>query len=277
MNSPVETLIPVVESSGFTLVEEDDVAFSLSLCREINRIYGSYQSGDLEGNESVHLGLALTGQILSTLARSVSKGMPAMRIEVAWAQTAEMMAVMFGESIARTKGRFARQQLEKGSASVGAVQFAPAAAAIAQSGTAPGPACVDLSGSPQEESTPISAPGSNSSQPIAEAPGTQHGDRRSFKRCLQWAGGRPVWAQLLLGVFGCIATAALIDLPVVLLLLFSNVALQLSTIYAVGAAAGWWVHRKRLHRLSDRDPVPSSNPLSWGSWNGRASPTCTAR
>jgi hypothetical protein len=29
----------VMEKPGFTLVEEDDVAFSLSLCREVNRIY----------------------------------------------------------------------------------------------------------------------------------------------------------------------------------------------------------------------------------------------
>lgn len=86
----------VVEPAGFTLVEEDDVAFSLQLCREVHRLYGDYQDGALPGDEYVLAGLAVTMEMLATLSRSVRDGMPAMRITVAAAQTREMLAVMFG-------------------------------------------------------------------------------------------------------------------------------------------------------------------------------------
>lgn len=85
----------IVEPSGFTLVEEDDVAFSLGLCREVHRIYGDYQDGNLPSTESVLAGLTVTVEMLAVLGRSVKDGMPAMRITVAAAQTREMLAVVF--------------------------------------------------------------------------------------------------------------------------------------------------------------------------------------
>jgi hypothetical protein len=92
-----ELLEPVVESPGFTLIEEDDVAFSLRLCREVNRIYLEYQEGRLPSSAEVQAGLAVTMEMLAVLSQRVTDGMPGMRITVAAAQTREMLAVVFGQ------------------------------------------------------------------------------------------------------------------------------------------------------------------------------------
>ncbi len=85
----------LAETSGFTLVEEDDVAFGLGLCREVHRLYNDYQDGHLPGTEAVRAGLMVTVEMLAILSRSVREGMPSMRIMVAAAQTREMLAVVF--------------------------------------------------------------------------------------------------------------------------------------------------------------------------------------
>ena len=86
----------LAQPAGFTLVEEDDVAFTLSLCREVHRIYGRYQEGALTGAEPLQAGLVLTIEMLAALSLRIETGMPAMRITVAAAQTREMLAVLFG-------------------------------------------------------------------------------------------------------------------------------------------------------------------------------------
>ncbi len=85
----------LAEPTGFTLVEEDDVAFSLRLCREVHRLYNDYQEGDLPSTDPVRAGLMVTVEMLAILSRSVHDGMPAMRIMVSAAQTREMLAVVF--------------------------------------------------------------------------------------------------------------------------------------------------------------------------------------
>src|SRR5579864_1063038 len=87
---------PVV-SAGFTLVEEDDVAFTLSLCREVHRIYGGYQDGSLAATDSLKGGLLITIEMLAALTNTIDGGMPSMRIAVAATQTREILAVMFDE------------------------------------------------------------------------------------------------------------------------------------------------------------------------------------
>lgn len=87
---------PTVESPGFKLVEEDDVAFSLGLCREIQRIYIAYHDGDLTPTDGVRDGLALSLEMLTVLRGTVTEGMPAMRLEVAAAQAREIFGVLFG-------------------------------------------------------------------------------------------------------------------------------------------------------------------------------------
>lgn len=93
---PADSVTPV-DQGAFTLVEEDDVAFSLQLCREVHRIYGQYQDGGLPSTDSMLAGLVVTVEMLAALSRMVREGMPAMRITVAAAQTREMLAVGFGQ------------------------------------------------------------------------------------------------------------------------------------------------------------------------------------
>lgn len=85
----------VVEPNGFTLVEEDDVAFALSLCREVNRLYGLYQEGRMQASPPLEGALMVSIEMLALVARTVTTGMPAMRITVAGAQLREMMSVVF--------------------------------------------------------------------------------------------------------------------------------------------------------------------------------------
>ena len=93
--SPAVTSQELLEEQGFTLVEDDDVAFSQSLCREVHRIYGDYLDGALAVTESVWAGLSLTLEALSSLCGTVREGVPAVRLEVASAQAREMHRVLF--------------------------------------------------------------------------------------------------------------------------------------------------------------------------------------
>ena len=267
----VDSYTPVVESNGFTLVEEDDVAFSISLCREIHRIYGSYESGELDADHSVHLGLSLTVQILATLANTVTKGMPAMRIEVASAQTREMMAVLFAEPLFPQKGRAGRRQLDgRCSRPVSPPLEATNPKAIPAPDRAPA-SLPTMPGTSGPATTP--APTAYPSGPADEPARPTHPDRLS-----RWFQARSLMVRILLGVLGCGLAAVLIDLPIAVLLLFFNLFVPISIGYlAVGAAARWGYRRHRRRTISQEVRVLSSNPLSWLAWNGKASPTCAAR
>jgi len=284
--APSETLTPIVESSGFTLVEEDDVAFSVSLCREVNRIYGSYESGELEADHSVHLGLSLTVQMLARMSSTVTKGMPAMRIEVASAQTREMMTVLFGEPLLPQRGRAARRQVEgRCTRPVGLASELTAPKAITATnnffygdislGEQRRPGEITTGGSPADL-TPspvhLDAPPAPDLQPSRSA-------RSPLKqRFGRWFASRAVMIRILLGMLGCGMAAVIIDVPIVMLLLFSNLLAPLSIAYGAIALTAWWANKRRLTRASGREvPVLSRNPLSWSAWNGKASPTCAAR
>jgi hypothetical protein len=94
---PTETVEALPVEAGVTLVEEDDVAFSLNLCREVHRLYGEYLTSGLPATESLKAGLMMTVEMLAILSNSVQAGMPAMRITVAAAQVTELLAVIFDE------------------------------------------------------------------------------------------------------------------------------------------------------------------------------------
>ncbi len=94
------TLSSVGENAGFTLVEDDDVAFSLALCREIRLIYDDYQDGVLTANDSLRSGLNLTIEMFGMLRGTVTNGMPALRLEVGAAQAKEMLLTMFDPDVA---------------------------------------------------------------------------------------------------------------------------------------------------------------------------------
>jgi hypothetical protein len=94
MNTAIEA---IAAPSGFTLVEDEDVAFTLRLCREVNRIYGRYHENGLSSTDPLLTTLAMTAETLAALSKVVKDGMPGVRITVAAAQTREMLVVMFAQ------------------------------------------------------------------------------------------------------------------------------------------------------------------------------------
>lgn len=91
------TTFPVLEASGLTLVEQDDVVFSLSICHEVDRIYCSYQDRELQASENLRSALSVTLRMLACLEGAVIEGMPALGLQVATAQAREMCGVLFGD------------------------------------------------------------------------------------------------------------------------------------------------------------------------------------
>lgn len=113
-SSPVQTAQPVAGTPGFTFVEEDDVLFALSLCREVHRIYGRYHEGSLDATENVWAGLSLTLEMITALQSRVTDGMPAMRLRVAVTQAEEINTVLFGHRLAAGRGLDAARRLALG-------------------------------------------------------------------------------------------------------------------------------------------------------------------
>lgn len=159
----------VVQAPGFTLVEEDDVAFSLQVCREVHRIYGEYQDGRLPSTDSMLAGLMVTVEMLAVLSRRVRDGMPAMRITVAAAQTREMLAVGFGQDpMQQPVRRRLREQYRT-----------LVADAVGMSGarfSSPAPAPGQLAPAPGDAGTPDVAPAPDAGR------GRRSGLRRLFGR-----------------------------------------------------------------------------------------------
>jgi hypothetical protein len=97
----LEAEMPAIRSA-VTIVEQEDVAFALGLCREVHRIYGDYLEGRVYSNEPLEAGLMMTIEMLAILSGSVDSGMPAMRIGVAAAQVTEMLSVLFNRNWVET-------------------------------------------------------------------------------------------------------------------------------------------------------------------------------
>ena len=102
---PAETPKDLATKPGFTVVEDDDVSFGIALCREIHRLYGLYQAGELPATDSVRDGLLLTTEMFSTLQNSVTDGMPALRLQVGAAQVREMVGALFGYDLPTRRSR----------------------------------------------------------------------------------------------------------------------------------------------------------------------------
>ena len=255
MDSSAEALTPVVENGGFTIVEQDDVAFALSLCKEIHRIYGSYQSGELEpGDDSVRLGLLLSSQMLSTLGGAVTKGMPAMRLEVATAQTREMVAVLFGEPITARKPRSGRARVEPR-----CQRQLGTPGPSAKHTVAPGPEAIAALGEGSQSNSgqppaAVKEPSATGEADFGSPTGSEAGARPRthvslLARARQAFGRSPVIIRVLLGILGCGLAAVLIDVPLVILLLFSNLFLPLTLSFVCIAALAPRATRSRISRL----------------------------
>ena len=89
-----------VDHAAFAVesVSDEDVRYTLDMCREINRIYQTYQDGCIDASAALMSGLVMTRDMLKAMSAKVTVGMPAMRIAVAAAQTEEIVAVLYGQA-----------------------------------------------------------------------------------------------------------------------------------------------------------------------------------
>jgi hypothetical protein len=218
---------PVVENPGFTLIEDDDVAFSISLCREIHRIYGTYQDGELEATDSVRAGLNLTTEMFAVLQNTVTDGMPAMRLEVGAAQAREMMAALFGEGFPSSKSREVRSGRSRSCGRRNSPALGGGSrhrAAIAETIEAvPAPAITPLALPSEPRWTEQPEVGFERS---AAHPSRAHRAFRSLFRTL-------------LAIIAVCVGAVLIDVPFAVLALYPNHFLPLSVAFlTVGLGAG---------------------------------------
>lgn len=212
------TLTPIVESNGFTLVEEDDVAFTLSLCREIYRIYGTYQDGDLAADETVRTGLLLTVEMFSALKRGVRDGMPAMRIEVAEAQVREMMATLFGQLVPGRKERPRARQVGPSVTDLRDRSLGTPVAAAA--------ACAPLRELAERSEEPPAV------LPDPEVPSPPVPETRPRPRAWKVA------AKVVATLVGCVVVAVLINVPLAVLALFPNEVAPIGAGFVVAGVAG---------------------------------------
>jgi hypothetical protein len=230
-NCPVSTIDPgvsVVEDDGFTLVEEDDVAFTLALCREIHRLYGSYEDSELPADEQVWAGLDLTRQMVLTLQSSVTSGMPSMRLRVASAQVREMLAVLFGvepgPERSGLKGAIQEIRLDQPELTEGA---SPVPAAVPAALTAPA-----APASPAPDST------------AARVAGDEIAAHQSRTMAL-WH-GLPVVAQFVTGILLCFVAGALLNVPIAIMALFPNHLTIIGIVYAAIGLRAWQWHPSRF-------------------------------
>jgi hypothetical protein len=86
---------PATDVARIGLAEDDDVAFSLRLCREIDRIYDAYQEGGLDDGHNTWAGLRITLEMLNVLQNTVTHGVTGMRLQVAIAQVREINQGLF--------------------------------------------------------------------------------------------------------------------------------------------------------------------------------------
>jgi hypothetical protein len=205
--SPMPAPISEVDSNGFTLVEEDDVAFTLVLCREVNRIYGNYQDGELVPSENVWAGLSLTLKMLTSLQGAVVDGMPSMRLQVASAQAREMHAVLFGElPSSRGQGRLA---------GIGAPKE-----------TGDGRLALHQVPAQKQLTSPESAIGTRDQSDDGPRPLDQRIPVGAFQRWRQrwaaWLASRSSPVRMLIGLAICCVIATLIDVPFAVVALFPS-------------------------------------------------------
>jgi hypothetical protein len=272
MNSPVAVLTPITENAatltlvtedygavtpvvenGFTLVEEDDVAFSLSICREINRIYGTYQEGDLPHSDPMRAGLVLTMEMFATLKKTVHDGMPAMRIEVAQAQAREMMATMFGLLSPSRRPRSLTHGRERHPVAARTPAIAPVRNVVPQVGRTGWP--YDQLKELAERSA-VAAPGTGEGDEVQTPPSAASpqsvvirtpGNEAAPSRQRSVVRPRSLVARVLLTLLRCCLAAVLIDAPFALVASFPSLLLpSLAALVGACATAVWYrVLRRR--------------------------------
>lgn len=220
IESPLNPAPSILGVPPITLTEDDDVAFSLSLCREVNRIYGAYAAGDLAVSENVLAGLRLTENMLLALATTVVDGMPGMRLEVATSQVREMNHVLFGISGAVGRAAFAPGELGR----------------------------LLTAAEPSRPELPAAISGAGPAAPAPCPPRSDGGGRwrKPWER-------RGLVARVLIGLLGCLTAAVCVDIPFTAMALFPDLVLPLAVGFLAGPTLLYGLYR--LHSVRRSPPM----------------------
>jgi hypothetical protein len=229
---PVETPKDLAKKPGFTVVEDDDVSFGIALCREIHRLYGMYQAGELPAADSVRDGLLLTMEMFSTLQNTVTDGMPALRLQVGAAQVREMVGALFGYDLPTRRSRELGPDRHRGRRTNRAVVASHPRHAIDRA--APDP----VQGDPKElveqnppvspEEAAVGPDASSVAEPLAGPPAPT---RSQPARVARYWVQLPLAVQVVATLIGIVLAASLIDAPFAIVALFPNFLFPLTALF----------------------------------------------
>lgn len=238
------------------LIEDDDVAFALTLSREIDRIYGRYLGGDLAPADDLGRALRLTGHALIMLRGAVTKGMPAMRIEVAGAQAREMLTVLFGDTVPASGSLVASGG--PGSIGLGAPwstdgsdRFGGAGSALASGGAGRPPLVAAPTPPTHPSEPPVAVPGRLGVTTVA-------GRLRPVE---QFVDGQRLFVRLVLELICYCIVGALIDVPVAVIALFPAEFVPLTAGF-VGLPVALWILRRLGPRCLRRPTGAPPSPMT---------------
>jgi hypothetical protein len=250
---PAKTPKDLVNPPGFTVVEDDDVAFGVAVSREIHRMYGMYMADELPATDSVRAGLMLTTEMFSTLQNTVTDGMPALRLQVGSAQVREMLGALFGYDLPTRRSRelppdpqrarvhrsrrsiathTARHAIDRPSA--GAVQ-GDRKELVEQNPPAPSREATGAHEAISASEPEIGAPAACPSQP------------GRLTRCWE---RQPLPVQIVVTLVGIVLAASLIDAPFTIIALFPNYLLPLTAVFlalSVASKPALRIVRSRKH------------------------------
>jgi hypothetical protein len=234
-----ETIKPEVEERGFNLVEEDDVAFTMALCREIHRLYGSYQEGDLPLTEQVWAGLNLSQTAVVTLRSTINSGMPSMRLDVAAAQAREMLAVLFGAEAMAQRPTFRTKKVDSG------IEPTKSVTSVHPSGARALPSPVESDLAVPTVAVPTFAVPTLAVSTLAVPTLADRWNAVWTRRSLL--------IRFVTGLVGCLLLAVAVDIPLTVLALFPDHLTVLCVVYALAVIAAWLRRRLKVTvRLASR-------------------------
>jgi hypothetical protein len=231
---PAKTPTDLANPAGFTVVEDDDVAFGVALSREIHRIYGIYMADELPATDSVRAGLMLTMEMFTTLQNSVTDGMPALRLQVGAAQVREMLGTLFGYDLPTRRSRELTPDGHRARVHRSSRSIATHTARHAIDRQSPGPVQGDRK-ELVEQNPPVSipeviVPPETPATPEQEIVAPSAGASRSGPLARNWE-RQPLPVQVVATLVGIVLAASLIDAPFAIVALFPNYFFPLAAVF----------------------------------------------
>jgi hypothetical protein len=231
---PAKTPKDLANSPGFTVVEDDDVAFGVALSREVHRIYGLYMADELPATDSVQAGLMLTMEMFTTLQNSVTDGMPALRLQVGSAQVREMLGTLFGYDLPTRRSRELPPDRQRARVHRSSRSIATHTARHAIERPSPGPVQDDrkelVEQNPSAPLQETNVPPATASATAGEISAPLAGASRPGGLAQYWE-KQPLLVQVVATLVGIVLAALLIDAPFAIVALFPNYLFPLTALF----------------------------------------------